>query len=245
MIRSRLKRSTIAASLFERARFDSAKTEFNKAVNRSNDFARSGRDPNLYFAAEANYKLGDILYKEYNGIQLSYPQSALRQQLEQKQAKLSEVEEAFTNVIGYGSVRSFEAMFKIAEAYERFADAISNQRLAPDLSAEQTLVQEDQVFKASVPAYDRAVEEYKNVLLNLPKLADKLEVSMDSTETLPIEIEPEPADSAGTVVQKEVVPDSSSDVARKWYRRAQGKDLLDSVQCCRSFLAVYYQIPAG
>ena len=206
---------------FERVRLDSAKSEFNKAVSRSNEFARAGRDPNLYFAAEANYKLGAILYQEYNDIQLSYPQSALRQQLERKQAKLAEVEEAFTNVIGYGSVRSFEAMFKIAEAYEGFADAISNQQLSPELAAEQKLVQEDQVFKASVPAYDRAVEEYKNVMLNLPKLAEKLEVDMDGSDedSLPIEVEQD----SGVVVQKEVEVDSSAEVASKWYRRATEK----------------------
>lgn len=206
---------------FERSRYDSAKTEFNKAISRSDQFARAGRDPNLYFAAEANFRLGSILYKEYNDIQLSYPQSALRGQLERKQAKLAEVQSALTNVIGLGSVRSFEAMYRIAEAYEGFADAISNQQLPPDLSMEQRLVEEDQVFKASVPAYDRAVEEYKNVMLNLPKLAEKLEVSMDSTESTPVE--PEPIVSDSVVVQKEVEADSSTEVALKWYGRAKEK----------------------
>ena len=208
---------------FERSRYDSAKTEFNKAISRSDQFARAGRDPNLFYAAEANFKLGSILYKEYNDIQLSYPQSALRGQLERKQSKLGEVQGAFTNVISLGSVRSFEAMYRIAEAYEGFADAISNQQLPPDLSLEQRLVEEDQVFKASVPAYDRAVQEYKNVMLNLPKLAEKLEVSMDTTDVAPSEPEPVVADSADAIVQKEVEADSSTEVALKWYGRATEK----------------------
>ena len=210
------------AYYYERASYDSAKVEFNKAIQRSDNFARAGRDPNLFFAAEANYKLGQIQYQEYRDIRLGYPQTVLRQQLEQKQQKLNEVEKSFTQVISLGSVRSFEAMYRIAEAYEEFANAIANQDMPPNLTREERLVQENQVFNASVPAYDRAVEEYKNVLINLPVLAEKLDVSMDTTKAA--EPEPAPAPSDSTIaLQKEVVQDSSSEVALKWFGRAKDK----------------------
>ena len=73
----------------------------------------------------------------------------------------------------------------------------------------------------SVPAYDRAVEEYKNVLLNLPTLAEKLDISMDTTQAA-IE-KPEVEADSSVVVQKEVVADSSSEVALKWFDRAEEK----------------------
>lgn len=206
---------------FEKASYDSAKTEFNLAIRRSNEFARAGRDPNLYFAAESNYKLGQILYEEYKGIVLSYPQSTLRAQLNRKRAKLDEVQQAFTRVISLGSLRSFEAMYRIAEAYEEFADAIAGQRIDPALPEDRRLVEEDQVFKASVPAYDRAVEEYKNVMINLPVLAEKLDVDMNDTTTTVVE--PPAAPDSGAVVQKEVEVDSSAAVARKWFARAKEK----------------------
>ncbi|MCB0275595.1 MAG: tetratricopeptide repeat protein [Calditrichaeota bacterium] len=205
---------------FERSSFDSAKTEFNKAINRSGQFARAGRDPNLFYAGEANYKLGQILYQEYKDIQLSFPQNTLRAQLQQKQAKLNEVEQSFKRVIGIGSVRSFEAMYKIAEAYEEFANSIANQRLPDNLAPDRRLVEEDQIFKASVPAYDRAVEEYKNVLINLPVLAEKLDVTMDSSAVPEVM---EPVMDSSAVVQKEVEADSSAEVARKWYGLAKEK----------------------
>ncbi|NIT54734.1 MAG: tetratricopeptide repeat protein, partial [Aliifodinibius sp.] len=72
---------------FNQANYDSAKIEFNKAIQRSNEFARVGKDPNLYYAAEANFKLGEILYQEYKAIELSYPQERLRAQLERKRNK--------------------------------------------------------------------------------------------------------------------------------------------------------------
>jgi tetratricopeptide (TPR) repeat protein len=207
---------------YDRGEFETAKVEFNKAIQRSSEFARAGRDPNLYYAAEANYKLGQILYHEYKAIQLSYPQSALRAQLERKQAMLKDVQESFTRVIALGSVRSFEAMYRIAEAYEEFANAVANQQLPENLSKDEKLVQQDQVFRAAVPAYDRAVEEYKNVLINLPLLAEKLDISLDSTRTQPEITESVPQDS-GVVVQKEVEVDSSREVAIKWYGRAKEK----------------------
>lgn len=207
---------------FERARYDSAKIEFNKAIQKSNEFARAGRDPNLYYAAEANYKLGEILYKEYLAIELGAPQANLRAQLQRKKDKLEQVRAAFTEVIRLGSLRSFEAMYRIAEAYEKFADAIANQRLPENLTREQRLVEQDRVFKASVPAYERAVEEYKNVLINLPILAEKLDISLDTTRVEEA-AQPAPRDTTGAVVQKEVEADSSTEVALKWFGRAKEK----------------------
>lgn len=207
---------------YDSGEFETAKTEFNKAIQRSNDFARAGRDPNLYYAAEANYKLGQILYQEYKAIKLSYPQSTLRAQLERKQEMLGQVQEAFTRVIALGSIRSFEAMYRIAEVYEEFANSIANQQLPENLSRDEKLVQEDQVFGAAVPAYERAVEEYKNVLINLPVLAEKLEISLDTTQTRQ-PVEPQVQQDSGVVVQKEVEADSSQEVALKWYNRAKEK----------------------
>ncbi|MFQ5584992.1 MAG: tetratricopeptide repeat protein, partial [Calditrichia bacterium] len=173
---------------FEKSKFDSAKHEFNLAINKSEEFARTGQDPNLFYAAESYYRLGEIDYAEYKDIKLSYPESRLRAQLQQKSKKLEEVRNAFTKVIELGSIRGFEAIYKIAEAYEEFADAIANQELPPGLDQQKRLVEQDRVFKASIPAYDQAVEEYKTAIINIPKLAEKLDVSL--TDSLPEVKEP-------------------------------------------------------
>lgn len=206
---------------FERSKFDSARIEFNRAIAKSNEFASTGQDPNLFYAAEANYKLGEIIYEEYKTIKLGYPPSRLRAQLQQKSKSLEEVRGAFSRVIELGSLRGFEAMYKIAEAYEELANSIANQELAPNLSQEQRLVEGNRVFQASVAAYDQAVEEYKTAIINIPKLAEKLDVSMeDSAET-----QPQLATTSDTsgVIQKETKIDSSGAVARKWYEMAKIK----------------------
>ncbi len=208
----------------EHGQLDSAKIEFNAAIQRSEEFSRTGRDPNLYYAAESNFKLGQILNQEYRAMKLGPPQSTLREQLERKRAKLTEVETAFAKVVQVGSIRSFEAMYRIAEAYEEFANAIAHQQLPENLNREERLVQQSQIFAASVPAYEQAVEEYKEVLVNLPVLAEKLNLSLDSATTAPAPVVPEmtPEDTS-VVVQKEVEADSTRDVALKWYGATREK----------------------
>jgi len=206
---------------FKRQEFNLARAEFNRAIEKSNEFERTGQDPNLFYAAEANYKLGEIIYEEYKAIQLSYPPSQLRAQLQQKSQSLEQVRSAFSRVIQLGSLRGFEAMYKIAESYEELANSIANQRLAPNLSNEQQLVERNRVFQASLAAYDQAVDEYKSVIVNIPKYAEKLDVSMDE-DTSGAESKLAEFDTSG-VIQKEAETDSSARIARKWYDMARVK----------------------
>lgn len=206
---------------FDNQQFELAKQEFQKAIARSDQFARTGRDPNLLFASESHFKLGEIEYIEYKNITLSYPEANLRAQLQRKQAKLSSVVGAFTSVIKMGSLKGFEAMYKVAEAYEIMADAINEQELSPNLTAEQRLVERDRVFKASVPAYDRAVEEYKNVIENIPVYSEKLDISLFDTTAQ--EVEEFTYEDSALVIRKEAFKDSTREIALKWYNQAQIK----------------------
>ncbi len=206
---------------YENEQYSLAKVEFQKAIARSEEFARTGRDPNLVYASEAYFKLGEIEYQEYKAIKLGYPATNLRAQLKLKRDKLLAVVDAFTKVIKLGSTRGFEAMYKVAEAYEELANAIANQELPPNLTPEQRLVERDRIFKASVPAYDRAVEEYKNVMKNIPVLAEKFEISLDTSQA--VEPSPEfPEDTLGAI-KKEALQDSTREVALRWYNRAEEK----------------------
>lgn len=204
----------------ENGRYDSAKVEFNRAISRSELFARTGRDPNLYFAAESYFKLGTILLREYEAITLSYPAENLRTQLVRKKNMLDEVQRAFTKVIELGSLRSFEALYRIAQAYEDFAIAIAQQQLPPNLNREQLLVERNRVFRASVPAFERAADEYKNVVTNIPVLAEKLGINLaDTTALLPEGAQ----EDTSSIYQEKVRLDSSRQVAMKWYDRAKEK----------------------
>ncbi len=212
---------------FDQNQIELAKIEFNKAIQRSEELKRTGQDPNLYFAAESNYKLGQILNTEYRAIKLGYPQEQLRAQLQQKRDRLGEVEQAFAKVVQSGSIRGFEAMYRIAEAYEELANSITEQEFPPNMTTEERLVQETQVFRAAVPAYEESVNRYKNVMVNIPVLAEKLDISLDSLPAEPVLPEPVVEDTS-VVVQKEVEVDSSRQVALRWYGKT--KEKISSIQ---------------
>ncbi|MHA2203363.1 MAG: tetratricopeptide repeat protein, partial [Candidatus Hodarchaeales archaeon] len=195
-----------------------AKQEFIKAVNKSEEYARTGRDPNFLYASEANYKMGEIEYNEFKAIDLT--SSGLN--LNRKQEKLLSVVNAFTKVIKMGSIKGFEAMYKVAEAYETMADDIANQQLSPNLRPEQELVERDRIFKASVPAYERAVEEYKNVITEIPVLASRLEVSLDEIPEESVE-ETQILEDTLLSIRKESLQDSSREVALRWHLKAKDK----------------------
>ncbi len=208
---------------YENNQFSLSRQELQKAISRSEQFARTGRDPNLVFASEAHFMLGQIEYSEFKNIVLSYPESNLRAQLQQKQNKLRSVVDAFTAVIKMGSLKGFEAMYKVAESYEELANSIAEQQLSPNLTAERRLVERDAVFKASVPAYDRAVEEYKNVITQIPIYAEKLDVSLfDTTVAPPVESRDAFADTT-EIIRKEAFQDSTRDIALKWYNQSRTK----------------------
>jgi tetratricopeptide (TPR) repeat protein len=207
---------------FENDQFALAKQEFQKAISRSDQFARTGRDPNVLFASESHFMLGEIEYTEYKGIKLSYPESNVRAQLSRKQDKLRNVVNAYTTVIKMGSLKGFEAMYKVAEAYQEMADAVAEQELSPNLTPERRLVESDKVFKASVPAYDRAVEEYKNVIEQIPIYAEKLDISLFDTTATQQTSEMVLGDTT-SIIQKEAFDDSTRETALRWYNQSQVK----------------------
>ena len=235
---------------FDNGQYELAKSEFQLAIRRSEEFARLGRDPNLFYAAESYFKLAEILYTEYKAIQFSYPPSNVRAQLKRKQALLKELQKAYAKVIELGSIRGFEAMYKIAEAYEELASAIVNQRIPENLPREKALVERNKAFQAAVPAYDRAVEEYKNVVLNIPKLAEKFGVSLADTARLreaAAHLRPDTlVDTTGTTIAKAVEQDSTLEVAARWYERSRekiSKILYDVAERSYAFVEAYLRTP--
>lgn len=206
---------------YDNGQYDLARQEFQKAIAKSNEFARTGRDPNLLYASEAYYKLGEIEYQEFKAIQIGYPATNLQAQIQQKKDKLRAVVQAFTKVIQMGSLKGFEAMYRVAQAYEDFANAIADQKLPPNLPPERELVERDKIFKASIPAYDRAVEEYRNVINNIPVLAKKLEISLFDTSRASTGMDTTGGEDSSLVIRKEMLEDSTREVALKWYHKAQ------------------------
>ena len=199
---------------------DAAKAEYNKAIAKSEQFKREGKESNPFIAGEAVNKLADILHTEFIAVELKQPQSNIDAKREQLKTTLTELNTTYSKVLGFGSPRSFEATYNIARSYEEFAEIYSKQEFDPNIDANKLFVKRKEINEQTAALYENAVNKYKEVVENIPKIAEKLEVDMfggqDSIETAVVE-----ADSAAE--GREIEADSTADLANKWYNRAKDK----------------------
>jgi TolA-binding protein len=205
---------------FDKENYDLAKVEFNKAIAKSEEFRRQGKNPNAPIAAEAMYSLSEILFKDFENIKFAYPESKLRLSIQQKKNLLVELEKLYRKIIGYGSIRAFEAMFKMAYIYESLANSISNPEFPSDMSLTDKIAAKTKMLETSVAFFERAIKEYKNVITAIPKLADKMGIDLyaqeDTTRTLAFE------DTISSL-KKVSIEDSTKKVALKWLERSREK----------------------
>ncbi|MCK5078117.1 MAG: tetratricopeptide repeat protein [Calditrichia bacterium] len=206
---------------FDNDQFEPAKTEFTAAINKSEELRRTGNDPNAPIAAEAMYSLAEILYKEYESVEFRYPESQIRQSINIKKALLTQLETLYKKIIGYGSIRSFEAMFKIAYLYESLANSISMPIFPENMSLENRIAEKSKMLVSSVNIFEKALEEYINVNRTIPMLAERMGFSLTEDAVIE-EIEPAFEDSI-QVMDKETLIDSTKIVAKKWLRNSEEK----------------------
>ncbi|MBN2424676.1 MAG: tetratricopeptide repeat protein [Calditrichaceae bacterium] len=220
-------------AFYERGRYymengmnDLAKEEFNKAIARSEQFRREGKDPNAFIAGEAVNSLGEILHKEFLAIELKQPQSNVDYQLDKMRSLLKELNDTYKKVLSFGSPRSFEATYNVARSYEEFADVFITQEIDPNLPEDKEFVEQKRVNDQAAALYDNAVEQYKEVVTNIPVIAERLGVDMwAEKDTAAIS---EPIAEADTTVElsgirRAAEEDSTRQLARLWHQRAQDK----------------------
>ncbi|MCB0284333.1 MAG: tetratricopeptide repeat protein [Calditrichaeota bacterium] len=197
-----------------------AKVEYNKAIAKSEQFKREGKESNPYIAGEAVHKLANILHDEFVSIELKQPQSNIDANRQKLTGTLEELNTAYSKVLAFGSPRSFEATYNIARSYEEFAQIYANQEIDPNLDKNKAFVKKKEINEQSAALYENAVNKYKDVVDKIPVIAEKLNVDMftppDSLQT---------AASADTMIIEahEMEPDSTRELAVKWYDKAKEK----------------------
>jgi hypothetical protein len=135
---------------------------------------------------------------------------------------MRDLNQSYSRVISFGSPRSFEATYNIARTYEEFSDIFARQEIDQTLSADKKFVESNRINEQSAALYEKAVEQYKEVVANIPKIAERLGVPMDSVvQVQPLFI----ADSTDTsrVVSRAAELDSTRQLARKWHENAKDK----------------------
>jgi tetratricopeptide (TPR) repeat protein len=204
---------------------DLAVAEYRKAVSKSDELKSKGKDPNAYWAGESVYRLVEIRREEFDNIKLSLVnyESARQQKLDM----LKTLSKDYEKVISYGSVRGFESFYRIPEMYEQIGNDIKNQELPFDMPEDQQLVKRKENRAAAAQLYNKAVEEYRNVLSLIPDYGDRLGVNIFAADTIS-SVDAVIADTGfamldSSALELAALEDSTRIVGRKWYSRTEGK----------------------
>lgn len=110
-------------------------------------------DVNKYYAAKAQFTIGDIYYERQNNIVLIQPKNVYKKRLKEKSTLLDKSVDAYSKVIKYKiSEWTTRAIYQIGQSYENFAIGIFKQERPKNLTLEKSLALEIGIAKA--------VEEY-------------------------------------------------------------------------------------
>jgi len=201
---------------------EQAKSELNQAIQKSESFRAKGKDPNAFIAGEALNALAEILHQEFMAIELKQPKSNIEANQARMRNLMRDLNQSYSRVISFGSPRSFEATYNIARTYEEFADKFSKQEIDNNLSQDKRFVEINRVNEQSAALYEKAVEQFKEVVTNIPLIADRLGVSMDSVAQQQPMFSADSSDTS-VVVSRAAEIDSTRQLARKWHENAKDK----------------------
>lgn len=188
-----------------------AMAEYEKSVNKNEEFKRRNLETNNYFAAEALSRGTKIKYNEFRDIEFVLPMEKMEQDRKKKRDMLIDVVGRFTRIASYGTIHLYEAPYNIGRAYEEFADTWARQEIAP-MDRTRRIVTKKEINETTVELYGKAEDSYRQSVEILKKLANTYEQSLlnhDSSKTSAVEI------------TKIVEKDSTLHTARRWIDRCE------------------------
>ncbi|HOX44606.1 MAG TPA: tetratricopeptide repeat protein [Myxococcota bacterium] len=115
----------------------------------------------LESAAHCRFLLGELVYAEYERIQLRPPLPSLVKGLKQKADLLKKAEGLFVQVVAAGHLEwASAALFRIGDMYARFAQAIYQAPMPAGLSAEEAEVYRQELQSLAFPIEDKALSAF-------------------------------------------------------------------------------------
>jgi tetratricopeptide (TPR) repeat protein len=122
----------------------------------------SAEDAN-YWAAEARYIQGELVFHDYEHIKIAGKPRQLAKVLEEKAKRLEEAKNIYLDVVTYKSPEWATAgLLRIGQGYEAYAKAMRNAPVPKDLNAEEKQMYRDELEKVVVVIEDKALDAYKS-----------------------------------------------------------------------------------
>ncbi len=133
--------------------------EFQKTVSTYHSLRSKGKEVDSYFAAQAQFMVGEILFDEYKQLNLVPP---LETNLKRKVAKFQQVFTAYKGALEFQIADwSTAASFRIGMAFEEFVRAFMESPLPSGLKEEELRLYSQKLAEAARPYKERALETYK------------------------------------------------------------------------------------
>lgn len=192
---------------------DHAIIEYRQAIAKNEEFHKTNRATNDYYAAESLFRLTRINHFKYRQIDFTLPLAKMNQDKKKKRDLLIEIVDGYTKIVAFGTLRLYEATYYIGEAYEDFAASWVRQEL-PVMEETRRIITQKEINETAAELYGKAEGTYKQSVSILTRLADEYEKSLTRTDSL----------GRPTLDNiKLVKEDSTLRVARKWIDRCKEK----------------------
>jgi TolA-binding protein len=122
----------------------------------------SGDEAN-YYAAQARYIQGELVFHDYERIKIAGKPKQLAKVLEEKAKLLEQAKGIYLEVVTYQSPEWATAgLLRIGQGYEAYAKAMRNAPVPKDLNEEEKQVYRDELEKVVVVIEDKAIDAYKS-----------------------------------------------------------------------------------
>jgi TolA-binding protein len=140
-----------------------AKETAAKALAAYGKHGHGGSDEAGYYAAEARYIQGELLYLDYERIKIAGKPRQLGKVLEEKAKRLEEAKQTYLDVVTYRSPEwATAALLRIGQGYEAYAKAMRNAPVPKDLKEDEKQMYRDELEKVIVVIEDKAIDAYKS-----------------------------------------------------------------------------------
>jgi TolA-binding protein len=124
--------------------------------------AAAGAD-GRYWAAEARYLQGELVFKDYERLRIAGKPKQLGRVLEEKAKLLESARQVYLDVVTYQSPEwATAALLRIGEGYEAFARSMREAPVPRELGGAEKQVYRDELEKLTVVIEDKAIAAYKS-----------------------------------------------------------------------------------
>jgi cellulose synthase operon protein C len=141
---------------------DEAMSLYEEALLKYNQFNTAGQFVDAYFAAQAQFMIGEIQFKSYRDIELMPP---LQKNFKRKVTEFNNVAKSYTATIKFQIADwSTAASHRIGMSFEEFVRAFLESPIPDDLDEEQQATYKETLKQRAQTYQDKALETYqKNI----------------------------------------------------------------------------------